>query len=1464
MANLKSGSHHVEVPPVIYTPNAKLNKAIVDAYKEAKFDPQEAKLRLAARLALAIQETRETPLGLYKTCFSSDDGSPVIIKWFHEEWNEMILHNRGVLIEASRGLTKTSFLLAAALWFIGKNKNARIKWLGANDTAATKRLRVISDYIEKVELYHLAFPDIQLDPDPRVPNNVSQLTTLRDAKTPEPTVEAKGVLSSGTGDRCLNLTTMLMSTKGLITAGSVVKGTQLLTHEGKAQFVQGTHRQIINEPMIEVRPYYSPWPIKVTCDHRFLIYRENGKPEVPSIAWVRADELNRDDYLLHPKGISNSTHKIATNKDRQNSFTKLKQDLFVWRFLGYYCAEGWLSSTISGYTKAGNPKKRSARQVNLAFNSDGSDDAHINDIIENSKTLGWNCVIDRSRLSVTGIRINGNATLAWLCSMFGCPAPEKCIPTFIMRSGEETKRQFLLGYWRGDGCKVDGRYIFTSSSPHLAAQTWQLLLDVGILAAIAKSDSTVRAQGSLIKGRLCKPNGPLYNTCAPALAASFLEPERPIGETLLLKPQHGWIGRRYACIPIRSIKRTKKSRREVIGIQVKNSHSHAHPIGITHNSDLIVLDDVCVVKGSPVHTQAGVVKIETIHTGQQVINCFGDLSVVSQVHKRTVDKVITIFIRGQHSEPYSVTPNHPIWASKLKGYGSKTQVLNPEFVQAEELTKSPNRWRLVSPICPSKNYVDADIKRLWSELPLGVKGQHKGLHRSINPLEEPSLWLLIGLWLAEGYIENKSEDKKQKYNNNRVWFSLSKNEVNLFSLIEKICSKILIRSTKPQLDKRKCSSVRFAISDSALYNFLANWYSAEKHNGNTKFIPTCVYSLPIEHKLHLLYGYWLGDGRYAAKNTYQITSTNKELLQQMQYLATSCGIAGSIYKRSESWKHNPFTKTQPFDLYLQHGLADIDCKYRSAGETDKSPSAKRGCANQCPRYTLKTIHKFESVQCPVVLSRFTAEAAVPTSVDATIEVYNLTMKSGHHSYLHPGGLVSHNCDMRNTLMNPALRPQVINKLLSDWLPTLNPKSGRVWDIFTPWADDDANAYFKRNTEWAYKIFAHGKPGNPHFSIFPELFSEKKLAQLHKEEGDLHYARGRLCQAFTKGTVTVAPDSLISYNKVILSRKKLIEAIAILSADPSSGKDLQKTKLDYLGITILLIYLDHIKQRCQIFVPDAYQIKLPLRHQVVHLGNLARIWNPEWVLIESNGMQTLHEWLYEPAYQTAIHPDIVVPCSPRSMPKGQRLMAITPFLDLIPPYPPTVFFHPNVISPNPMPHQVEVNLPGRKTYDFTSPNIFDALRDLRHQLLSFPTPHDDIMDSFTQALLFAKSQIIPPEYLSILELEPQDYPAEGSDQTVGVIRSPHELSPVSGLDATQSKIAAQARAQQQLKNKKLGTNETGCCSISSNRSSLSRQDNDIEEFHLDIAALNKFYEEEDRKAREEEQLLIQYNRQRRQI
>jgi hypothetical protein len=257
-----------------------------------------------------------------------------------------------------------------------------------------------------------------------------------------------------------------------------------------------------------------------------------------------------------------------------------------------------------------------------------------------------------------------------------------------------------------------------------------------------------------------------------------------------------------------------------------------------------------------------------------------------------------------------------------------------------------------------------------------------------------------------------------------------------------------------------------------------------------------------------------------------------------------------------------------------------------------------------------------------------------------------------------------------------------------------------------------------------------------------------LKALRRQEGPVNYARGRLCKRVTEDTVAITPSQFIPYSKRLLTEERLLTARCIVIADPSSGKKLDKGKLDYTGICIMLYVPvmdeeDPTKQLgYMIFVPEGYQIKIKTRQQANHIKQLIRQWDPEAVLVEAEGLANLHEYLID---DPNVNPEIIIPVHTKSRSKGQRLLGVSALF-----YPdegskPIIYWHPKVIEEPPS--KAQLILP-----DGT---LCDIERTGMSQIVNFPMAHDDVMDAIVHGLDYIRTWMAPEgvDFVPKVQMEP---------------------------------------------------------------------------------------------------------------
>jgi hypothetical protein len=119
----------------------------------------------------------------------------------HIRWQDTLSSNADrVLLLSARDHSKTTQIpIGRVLWELGKNKNLRIKLVCQSDDTAIKRLSAITDNIERNPRLKEVFPD--LVPSEKGTWSKTKIYVNRTIISPDPSIEAVGILSTATGGR---------------------------------------------------------------------------------------------------------------------------------------------------------------------------------------------------------------------------------------------------------------------------------------------------------------------------------------------------------------------------------------------------------------------------------------------------------------------------------------------------------------------------------------------------------------------------------------------------------------------------------------------------------------------------------------------------------------------------------------------------------------------------------------------------------------------------------------------------------------------------------------------------------------------------------------------------------------------------------------------------------------------------------------------------------------------------------------------------------------------------------------------------------------------------------------------------------------------------------------------------------------------------------------------------------------
>jgi len=489
----------------------------------------------------------------------------------------------GVIIQFARNHSKTTIVLGYILTLLGENPNLRIKIVCESEQMARQRIKFLKTHLERNPRLRQLYP--HLKPADTESWSSQQLYVERELISPDPSVEAYGVLSAATGSHCVVEGTPIITSKGLKPIEEIKKGDFVFSITGKFERVIATMNHHYKGKVYHIQSAMQNFAtVKVTSNHKILVrYIENN---IPKVEWVEAEKIaqNPKKYMLaFPKARFVGTHKVFSNKERQRQFEKLYYDTDFWRFLGYYLAEGCLANWIENGTDVEMVGKKNGYRVILSFGKHEQD--YINDVVSILNKFGIRAKIYQTQ---TTTQVVFHDKFIWqLLTTFGHKAPNKILPTWVISASKKNKYEFLKGYIRGDGCKVRNKINITTSSQHIATMLPLLVSDFDCLPSIVRSER----KKQFIQGRKINSKQ-VFN-----IRLSFKSEERFLTDLLFKDKKHNYKPTRWKSddlfyyIPIRKIEE-KEYDGIVYDIQVKNGHSFCCPFLTLSNCDLIVFDDI--------------------------------------------------------------------------------------------------------------------------------------------------------------------------------------------------------------------------------------------------------------------------------------------------------------------------------------------------------------------------------------------------------------------------------------------------------------------------------------------------------------------------------------------------------------------------------------------------------------------------------------------------------------------------------------------------------------------------------------------------------------------------------------------------------------------------------------------------------------------------------------------------------
>ncbi|RLE76803.1 MAG: hypothetical protein DRJ44_03440 [Thermoprotei archaeon] len=155
----------------------------------------------------------------------------------------------------------------------------------------------------------------------------------------------------------------------------------------------------------------------------------------------------------------------------------------------------------------------------------------------------------------------------------------------------------------------------------------------------------------------------------------------------------------------------------------------------------------------------------------------------------------------------------------------------------------------------------------------------------------PEFMRLIGYYIAEGNLECRD----------RVCFTLGHGGHERFIIDDIISCSQKCFNIKPKIYKIKGNRTKVVIDNVVIFGIFSKILGFENKNSNTKKLPDFVYTLPLELKINLLKGVFLGDGTLS--RGIRFNTTSKELAVGISYLLTQLGVLHSFREEPSKRKN---------------------------------------------------------------------------------------------------------------------------------------------------------------------------------------------------------------------------------------------------------------------------------------------------------------------------------------------------------------------------------------------------------------------------------------------------------------------------------------------------------------------------------------------------------------------------------
>jgi Fe-S cluster assembly protein SufB len=754
---------------------------------------------------------------------------------------------------------------------------------------------------------------------------------------------------------------------------AIKPGDFVVTATGERRRVRAVMTRYYKGDIVEVVPVSPHNAFRLTPEHPVLAVRRetvavrrrqrNGwLAEVDTRKLLQAQpiyipvgELKVGDFLVFPKFKAD------------NSNTAFSHDQL--RLLGYYLAEG------SAFVH------QKLKQPVVSFSFGEHETAAIEEVKELIRKVTGKRpqVVHQPSRHAVNITVYSRELMDFCLRHAGKGADSKQLSPEVMSLPPEQVKVLLDAYFAGDGntcVKGNGNTWMkriSTASQTLAEQLQELLARMGIYASILKrkgGEDTIRGRRIRRKDQFTVvwTENKRWSEVRDA-GDYFLVPVKRIrripydGFVFNLHVEHpnaylvrGFVAHNCTA-PIYSTNSLHSAVVELIAkpgatIRYTTLQNWSHNVynlvtkrGVAYEDAKIIWVDAnigCVCEGELVYTEHGPVPIEKVKPGTKVWS-FDEASrqwvlrpVVARKYSGLQQVYEVVFANGR---TVRLTANHPLLAvrydptrpKKLGRYSLQWVPLEglsvgDYVVFPTVLSNDGQPYCFIRPDLPEK-FVGRNQHGATYEIP-----SHSRLPVNLPEYSDEDLCWLLGLWIADGDYRIQNGNGTPRFG--KVGWSVPESD--------------RARRRLEELLKRYVGEHKFEQRSDGIYlciNSLefALWLKANgfESGAKRKRIPHWVFNLPLTQRLAFLAGYLDGDGS-ASTSGLTVKSASRELLSDIQMLATTCGLKPSPI-RSELSVQNINRTGQP-KTYVSYRLTISQfeplCPFLTDGLAEKLPTRK--------------------------------------------------------------------------------------------------------------------------------------------------------------------------------------------------------------------------------------------------------------------------------------------------------------------------------------------------------------------------------------------------------------------------------------------------------------------------------------------------------------------------------------------